>query len=138
MDNMHPHPGSRILRPYELIQPESADLNRRTSIVVVREPMTLSGFIPAWEELAAAALEPNIFYEHWMLLPALEAFGEGKDICLVMVLIRDPRNPEAPPKLGGLFPLEFVPRIRRLQVPALSMWQHVHSSLCTPLVRADA
>jgi hypothetical protein len=72
------------------------------------------------------------------LLPALEAFGAGKDICFVMVLIRDPDDPKAPAKLGGLFPLEFTPRVSRLEVPALSMWQHVHCRLCTPLVRADA
>lgn len=118
--------------------PQSAEPQRRTSIVVVREPMTLSGFIPAWEELAAAALEPNIFYEHWMLLPALEAFGAGKDICFVLVLIRDPRNPDAPAQLGGLFPLEFTPRVTRLQVPGLSTWQHLQCLLGTPLVRADA
>jgi hypothetical protein len=134
---MYP-PNSRAIPSGRLTLPESAEPDRRTSIVVVREPMTLSGFIPAWEELAAAALEPNVFYEHWMLLPALEAFGAGRDICFVLVLIRDPRNPDAPAQLGGLFPLEFTPRVKRLQVPALTTWQHLHCLLCTPLVRADA
>jgi len=100
--------------------------------------MTLSGYIPEWEELAAAALEPNVFYEHWMLLPALEAFGAGKDICFVLILLRNPENPEAPAKLGGLFPLEFVPRIKTLHRPALTTWQHLHACLGTPLIRADA
>ena len=134
---MYPHSPHAIPSSPPIL-PDSAEPNRRTSIVVVREPMTLSGFIPAWEELAACALEPNVFYEHWMLLPALEAFGTGKDICFVMVMIRDPRNPDAPAQLGGLFPLEFTPRVNRLQVPGLTTWQHLHCLLCTPLVRADA
>jgi len=106
--------------------------------VVVRDLSTLSRFVPAWEELAAAALEPNVFYEHWMLLPALEAFGAGKDINVVLVLIHDPHNPDAPAKLGGLFPLEQIPRYRKLMVSVLSLWQHAHCYVCTPLVRADA
>jgi len=108
------------------------------SVVVVRDLSTLSRFVPAWEELAAAALEPNVFYEHWMLLPALEAFGAGKDINVVLVLIHDPHNPDAPAKLGGLFPLEQIPRYRKLMVSVLSLWQHAHCYVCTPLVRADA
>lgn len=111
---------------------------RRTSVLVVRDPTTLSHFVPAWEELAAAALEPNVFYEHWMLMPALHSFGAGKDISVVLVLIHDPRNPDAPAKLGGLFPLEPIGSFRKLRVSALSLWQHVHCYACTPLVRADA
>ena len=100
--------------------------------------MTLSGFIPEWEELAAAAIEPNVFYEHWMLLPALQAFGSDRDICFVLVLLRDLRNRQASTKLGGLFPLEFVRSIDQLQQPALSVWQPLDCPLGTPLIRADA
>src|SRR5262245_44078223 len=100
--------------------------------------MTLSGFIPEWEELAAAAVEPNVFYEHWMLLPALEAFGADRDICFVLVLLRDPASPAAAPKLGGLFPLELVASADRLRRPALSAWQPAECPLATPLIRADA
>src|SRR5256885_15605829 len=70
----------------------STNTEHRTSIVVVRDPRTLSGFIPAWEDLAAAAIEPNVFYEHWMLLPALEAFGAGEDIVVVLVLRSEERR----------------------------------------------
>jgi len=110
---------------------------RRASIVVVDNLEALSHLIPAWEELAAAAIEPNVFYEHWMLLPALEAFGAEKDIRVVLVLTHDPHNADAPAKLGGLFPLERIRDFRNLKVSALSLWQHVHCYVCTPLVRAD-
>src|SRR5882762_493898 len=96
-------------------RPQEQKRGTKTSVLVVRDPAKLARFIPAWEELASVALEPNVFYEHWMLLPALQAFGAGKDILFVIVLIRDPEDPVAPAKLGGLFPLEFVARVNRLQ-----------------------
>lgn len=104
---------------------------------MVRDLQTLAGFIPGWEELAAAALEPNVFYEHWMLLPALEAFGAGRDISVVLALIHDPHSSAAPPKVGALFPLERIRNFKNLKVSALSLWQHIHCYACTPLVRAD-
>ncbi len=106
-------------------------------MIVVRDLPTLSSFVPAWEELAASALEPNVFYEHWMLLPALKAYGAGKDISVALVLIRDQRNPAAPEKLAGLFPLQMISRFKNLNVSAVSLWQHIHCYICTPLVRAD-
>lgn len=109
---------------------------RRTSVVEIRELRTLLGLISAWEDLAAAAIEPNAFYEHWMLLPALEAFGTGKDIRVVLVLIHEAEG--AQPRLGALLPLERVRNYRKLGVSALSLWQHIHCYACTPLVRADA
>src|SRR5437870_5397822 len=119
----------------DLCQSDSTNTKTQTSVIEVRDWKTLSNFIPAWEELATAAIEPNVFYEYWMLLPALEAFGTGKNISVVLVLIHDSRKPDAPPKLGGLFPLASGHRFGRLKV--LSLLQHVHCFVCTPLVRAD-
>jgi CelD/BcsL family acetyltransferase involved in cellulose biosynthesis len=106
--------------------------------VVVRDAEKLASFIPAWEELADAAIEPNVFYEHWMLLPALQAFGDGEDILFVLVLIRDAHDPLIPPKLGALFPLQRLRRYKQLPASAFRLWRHVHCYLATPLVRADA
>jgi CelD/BcsL family acetyltransferase involved in cellulose biosynthesis len=108
----------------------------RTSVVEVRELRTLLGLTPAWEHLAEAALEPNVFYEPWMLLPALATYGAGKDIRIVLVLIDDPRS--AAPRVGALFPFARVRNFRNLGISALSLWQHLHCYVCTPLVRADA
>src|SRR5258705_389876 len=116
---------------------DSTNNRLRVSVVEVRDLEALADLIPAWEELAAAAIEPNVFYEHWMLLPALEAFGAEKDIRVVLVLTHVPHNADAPAKLGGLFPLERIRDFRNLKVSALSLWQHVHCYVCTPLVRAD-
>src|SRR5258708_21072238 len=104
--------------------PASPKAKGRMSVVVVRDLSTLSRLVPAWEELAAAAIEPNVFYEHWMLLPALEAFGAEKDIRVVLVLTHDAHDAGAPAQLGALFPLERVRDFRNLKVSTLSTWQH--------------
>jgi hypothetical protein len=109
----------------------------RASVVVLHDLATLCSIIPAWEELAANALEPNAFYEHWMLLPALQAFGVDEQLSIVLVLLHDLRNPVAPPRIGGLFPLQRVAGFKGLPLPAYTLWRHPHCYLCTPLVRAD-
>jgi len=116
---------------------ESPSAARSTSVVVVRDLQKLSSFIPAWEELAEHALERNVFYEHWMLLPALQAYGAGKDIGVALVLIDSDGNRPGAGSLAGLFPLRLIPRFRNLKISALSLWQHPHCYLGTPLVRAD-
>ena len=72
---------------------------------------------------------PIPFYEHWMLRPAIEAFGAGRDLRVVLVWAGE--------RLAGLFPFERVPRYKGLPAPVLKSWLHSHCLLCTPLVRSD-
>ena len=58
----------------------------------------------AWEDLAADAVEANVFYEPWMLLPVLDAFAADRR--LIFVLVWGPGVADRPPCLHGLFPLE--------------------------------
>ena len=97
-------------------------------ITVLRELAALRALTGEWETLAAAAAEPNPAYEPWMLLPALEAFGAGQDVRIVLVR----REGGA---LVGLFPLRFGRRYRGL-LRTLAGWTHPHCVLCVPLVRA--
>jgi CelD/BcsL family acetyltransferase involved in cellulose biosynthesis len=107
---------------------------QKMSVVVVRDEAALANYLQDWEELAAEAIEPNPFYESWMLLPALRAFGAGRDLSFVLVFAPHPSLEFAPPVLCGLFPLERS-RYRRLPVKMLRFWQHVHCFLCIPLIR---
>ena len=68
-------------------------------ITVLDHPATLAGHMAAWNDLAAAALEPNVFYEPWMLLPAIDSFGRGKELRFVLVYAD---QPDAAPLLCGL------------------------------------
>ena len=110
-----------------------------TEIVVLDDASHLHDFVPLWEDLARNALEPNVFYEPWMLLPALRAFGTGEELSFVLVLGREepvPGSEPSPSSLLGFFPLQRRRHYRRMPVPMLCLWRHLHCFLCTPLVRA--
>jgi CelD/BcsL family acetyltransferase involved in cellulose biosynthesis len=101
------------------------------SVVMIQDLASLREYIPAWAELAGATSEANVFYEHWMLLPAFEAFAADRDVRIVM-LFSDERSSSMPgsPVLCGVFPLE------RIAPGVLSFWRYAHCYLCTPLIRA--
>src|SRR5436853_5694834 len=107
---------------------------QKISVVVVYDEASLSNYIQDWEDLAASTIEPNPFYESWMLLPALRAFDKDKELLFVLIFAPHPSLEFAPPILCGLFPLERS-QYRRLPVKVLRFWQHLHCFLCTPLVR---
>jgi CelD/BcsL family acetyltransferase involved in cellulose biosynthesis len=102
-------------------------VTRKVKVLAGREAM--AAIVPSWENMAAAAIEPNPFYEPWMLLPALEAFGLEKSFRLVTIWNGD--------RLDAVLPLERTGSFKGLPLPALSSWRHRHCLLCTPLVRAD-
>jgi hypothetical protein len=99
---------------------------------VVEDPAALRSHIPAWDELAAAALEPNPFYESWMLLPALEAFGGGVPLSFVFAYAE---RPDRAPALCGFFPLERLARFKGLPFRHVRLWSYPHRFLGTPLLR---
>jgi CelD/BcsL family acetyltransferase involved in cellulose biosynthesis len=101
------------------------------SVTVVQDPAALAPWVPAWDALAARALEPNAFHEPWLMLPGLEAFGEGKDIRCV--LVHDAADPAS---LLGVFPVERARHYRGVPLPHLRLWRHRHCFLGTPLLDA--
>jgi len=102
-------------------------VTRKIEVLTGRE--ALAAIAPAWEEMAAAALEPNPFYEPWMLLPALDAFGLEKNFRLVTVW--------SGARLDAVLPAERKRSFKGLPLPAFTSWRHRHCLLCTPLVRAE-
>jgi hypothetical protein len=78
-------------------------------------------------------LEPNPFYESWMLMPGLRSLAPGKNLRVVLVLTMNCGEPI----LCGVFPLERKQRYKGLPVAAFSLWQHIYCPLCTPLIRAS-
>lgn len=120
---------------------EASSSRLHFSVEVVEDPAALADFVPAWEALARSAVEPNVFYEPWMLLPAIRAFGAGHDLRFVFVQARDAASPSAKPTLCGFFPLERQSRYRGLATAlpfaTLGLWKHPLCYLCTPLLRAE-
>lgn len=84
-----------------------------------------------WRELAARALEPNVFYEPAFALPAAKIFGRGAGALLVW-------SGTSPRKLLGFFPARIEPRRYGLKLPVLVGWTHAYAPLGTPLVEREA
>src|SRR4051794_32644888 len=60
------------------------------SIVVIEGVSELERYAADWEDLAREAIEPNVFNEPWMMLPALRAYSAGCRVLLALVFVRQP------------------------------------------------
>lgn len=121
------------IRTLDAASARLAPASRKMTVVFIKNFEMLEGYIQAWEDLAAEALEPNPFYEPWMLLPALSGLAKGSDVRVVLVLTED----QGEQVLCGVFPLERRDRYKGLPVAAFSLWRHIYCALCTPLIRRD-
>ena len=101
-------------------------------VVASSDPMELSKYAEAWDELAGRAIEPNVFYEHWMLIPALRLLSE-EDVKVALVVERDP-NAGMKSRLIGVFPLEQRESLHGLPMRSARLWKHRHCYLANPLV----
>ena len=106
-------------------------------VVVVETDAGLYNHVSAWQDLADHALEANVFYEPWLLMPALKNLHPGTPLRLVFIY--EPASPgtTGASKLCGFFPLEPDSRFRNLPIQAWRLWKHIHCFLCTPLIRPE-
>ncbi|MEP7041512.1 MAG: GNAT family N-acetyltransferase [Dokdonella sp.] len=97
-----------------------------TALDAAAIPATLADEIAL---LARDAIEANVFYEPWLLNPALELW-KPRGLCLVVV--RDGSG-----ALTGFFPF-YIQRHLRGLVRSLRLWRHLYCFLCTPLLARRA
>jgi CelD/BcsL family acetyltransferase involved in cellulose biosynthesis len=83
-----------------------------------------------WRELAARALEPNVFYEPAFALAAAPAFGSDAGVVLVWA-------DTARQRLIGFFPARIAAWRRGFLLPTALGWTHPYGPLGTPLVDRD-
>src|SRR5262245_3241081 len=103
-----------------------------TIVEVRRDLAALRALVPDWEALAGHAAEPNPFYEHWMLLPALDVYGDARERAAFRCVVVWENG-----TLAGLFPMLLERRFHGLPVTTLRSWHHRNMLLCgTPLVHA--
>lgn len=108
---------------------------RELRAVVVESPEACAPLLAQWEGLARESLEPNVFYEPWMLLPALAHLGPFPGLRLVFFFgpsIED-RSREI---LCGLFPLQICRTETAVSLSAIGLLRHAFCYLRTPLLRA--
>ena len=130
--------GSAVkLRAAEAAAAARSPRDPHLSIVTANSWVELEPYLSGWDTLAAAALEPNVFYESWMVKPALECFGSGQELRFVLVVADRPRESRQSSLVVGFFPLERLRRYKRFPISALALWRYVHCYLCTPLVHAS-
>jgi hypothetical protein len=79
------------------------------------------------QELADAAVEANMFYEPWALIPALQVYANDEvDVCFVWSEDR---------QLVGVIPTSDADN-PRLPFSVATTWRHPRAYLGTPLIRA--
>ncbi|MEL6528346.1 MAG: GNAT family N-acetyltransferase [Pseudomonadota bacterium] len=83
-------------------------------------------FVKAWENLAAAASEPNPFFEPWFVLPSFNAFPESTKINLFAHFTNG--------ELTGLMPIGRTANYYGYPVPHTAGWQHDNAFCGAPLV----
>ena len=110
---------------------------QQMSVVIITTLIELEKYYTELEELAATALEPNIFYEPWVLLPSLKAFGAAAQFVFALVFAPEISNPNGPQILCGFFPLVRERRYKGIPISVLRLWQHRYGPLCTPLIRTE-
>jgi CelD/BcsL family acetyltransferase involved in cellulose biosynthesis len=109
-----------------------ADRYAANALAVEWRPLSdLEPIADEWRELAACALEPNVFYEPAFAQPAAKVFGRDAGALLVW-------SGTSPRKLLGFFPGRIEPRRYGLKLPVLVGWTHPYAPLGTPLVEREA
>lgn len=104
-------------------------------MLVVRTAAELEAHRAAWESLAAAATEPNPFYEPFLLGPALAGLAAGLDLEFVLVYGYVDEAPAVEQVLCGLFPFERRTKIGGLPARHRAGWRHDYCFSGVPLVR---
>jgi CelD/BcsL family acetyltransferase involved in cellulose biosynthesis len=105
--------------------------------VVVRDIRELETFNSLWTVLARDAVDSNVYYEPWWLLPSLRYLHADRDVVFLLMFARDPDCPTGPEILCGMFPFEFAARYRGLPSRVLRSLRPKYNRLCTPLVHKE-
>ena len=92
--------------------------------------LTAAEDVRALEARAAALvsrpLEPNVFYEPWMLAAAMSTLGESVQVVVISERLSG--------EVTGIFPLQLAAKFRGLPIRVLKSWRHPYCFLCTPLI----
>ena len=109
-----------------------ADRYAANSFTVEWRPLArLEPIATQWRELAARALEPNVFYEPAFALAAAPVFGADAGAVLIWSGGKSRR-------LLGFFPARIERRRYGFNLPVLVGWTHPYAPLGLPLVEREA
>lgn len=109
--------------------------NSRVTVRVVQNLRELEPFQSAIASLAAIAAEPNVFYEPFMLVPAMKWLAADDDLRLVLVFRSAPAD--AGPELIGFFPLNIRKTYNHFPVRTARLWKYRFCYSCSPLLHRE-
>jgi CelD/BcsL family acetyltransferase involved in cellulose biosynthesis len=98
--------------------------------LVVTSPEAFRSLRAELDTLCDELCEENVFYEPWLIDPALTHLG-GKGALRFVCFYETGKAG----RLCGFFPLMLAPLHRLLPIPILQSWYHPHCFRCTPLIR---
>jgi len=109
-----------------------ADGSRSVSlrVSVISDVQALGAIRRQLEELVGDLCEPNVFYEPWMLEPAMRHLGGDQHFEFVCIYCTDGGQ-----RLCGFFPLVRAPLHEHMPFQVYCLWQHPHCFRCIPLIR---
>lgn len=102
------------------------------SVVEVQAIDSLERWVPAWNDLAENAIEPNPFFEPWAFIPAWRYLASAEERCLFIFSMQQPDL------LIGFIPVTRYRSYSGLPLPHLGVWRHRHCYLGVPLIRDGA
>lgn len=102
------------------------------SVQMVENIGQLEPYREAVNELAAVSAEPNVFYESWMLWPALRNYPQRQALRFILINFKASEN--ARPILIGFFPLVEKSIFRGVPLQHFSTWDYSHCCLSSPLL----
>ena len=110
-------------------------IDMRAAQVEFRTPDRIdAALLDRWQTLADRAVEPNIFFEPALLLPALTHLRGHANVTLFLLWTGVPGQSE----LAGLMPMGPSRHYRRWPFPHISNWKHDYAFLGSPLVQPGA
>ncbi len=92
----------------------------------------LSEYEQQWRQLSAVSIVPNVFYEPWTLLSAIDNLASRQDLHFLLVFGPGSKNGDQP--MWGFFPLHVQSSYLGLPVKVISFWQHIYCFLTVPLI----
>lgn len=117
-----------ITAPHRQAAP--AEEQPRLRIVRISRLEDLHTIEPAWQALADRAVEPNVFYEPWMMLPALRQF-HAKARLEIYAVYADFLNDS---RLVAFVPFEREAWAFGLRSRRRRLLRYYYCALCTPLL----
>lgn len=121
---------SSVLTPSDAFSASQEEPTHKWSVTRLTRLDELRELAPAWTALAARSLEQNVFYEPWVMLPALEHFHSNIAIeCYAVFLETGSQR-----RLAALVPFERPRLLGVVPQPWRRLLRYYYCGLCTPLV----